>query len=168
MANKVKITVGDVFQVPIDSERVGFGQVVALPEKNVLFICIFSAMTHPNETPDLRQIVHSDILLAGNTFDAKFNHGHWRIVGNVTDNLTSIDLPVYKYGKGAETMVEALDRSKSRRATEAEEELVPFRTYTAPIGFELALKAISGVGVWSDDFYDLKYDPLRKSSQLML
>ena len=165
---KVKTKVGDIFQIPIDSNRVGYGQVVLLPEANVLFICVFAATTRPDETPDLCEIVHSDILLAGNTFDAKFNHGHWHIVGNVTDNLPSIELPIYKYGRGSETMVETVDRSRCRRATKAEEYSLPFRTYTAPVGFELAIKAIGGVGEWLEDFNDLKYDQLRKSSNVVI
>jgi Immunity protein 26 len=165
---RVKVTVGDVFQIPIDASRVGYGQVVLQPENNVLFICVFAATTPPDETPDLQQIVRSEILLAGSTFDAKFNHGHWPIVGRVTENLTTIELPVYKYGKDDETMLESLDRSRQRRATKEEASSLPFRTYTAPVGFELALKAIAGVGEWLGAFDDLKYDQLRKSNEIVI
>jgi hypothetical protein len=165
---KVKVKVGDVFQIPIDSARVGYGQVIMQPEKNVLFICVFAATRPPNAMPDLDEIVRSDILLAGNTFDAKFNHGHWPIVGNVTSNLAEIELPNYKSGKGDTAVVETLDRSRRRPATKQEEQLLPFRTYTAPVGFELAIKAIAGVGDWLADYDDLKYDDLKRSSEVIV
>jgi len=168
MASKVKVQVGDVFQIPIDNSRVGYGQVVARPEKNVLFICVFAATTAADLIPDLAEIVRSEILLAGNTFDAKFNHGHWSIVGNMTSNLVEIPLPHYKSGMAESVIVETLDRSRRRAATKEEEELLPFRTYSAPVGFELAIKAIAGNGVWLPDYDDLKYDKLKISSTIVV
>src|SRR4051794_27416313 len=84
---KIEVNVGDVFQIPIDDTRIGYGQVVLKPEKPILFICVFAATTAPGVPPDLDEITRSDILLAGSTFDALFNHGRWTIVGNVTSNL---------------------------------------------------------------------------------
>ncbi len=168
MASKVKVQVGDVFQIPIDDSRWGYGQVVLQPEKNVLFICVFAATTESDQAPDLEQVVRSDILLAGNTFDAKFNHGHWPIVGNLISNLVKIPLPNYKSGKEETTIVETLDRSRRRSATKEEEQFLSFRTYTAPVGFELALKAIAGVGRWLLGYDDLKYDKLKVSSKIMV
>lgn len=171
MADKAKISVGDVFQITIDSARVGYGQVVLRPEKNVkgvLFICVYAETTRPGEIPSIRQIVQSDILLAGNTFDAKLNHRHWPIVGNITDNLPSIALPHYKCAQSDAVVVENLERTRRRQATAAEANELPLRTYTSPAVFELALKAIGGVGEWRDEFDDLKYDELRKSSEVVV
>ncbi len=143
--------------------------VVLKPEKPVLFICVFTATTAPGVSPDLDEIVRSDILLAGSTFDALFNHGRWTIVGNVTSNLPSIALPVYRYGMGdTRECVETLDRSRHRRATKEEERSLPFRTYSAPILFEDALKAIAGVGEWLPDYNDMKYDALKASSEVIV
>lgn len=167
MALKVKVNVGDIFQIPIDSARVGYGQVVFIPEKKVLFVCVYAETTRPDETPNIRQIVQSDVLLAGNTFDGKIWNGDWPIVGNIMENLPSIALPTYKYGMGDEAVVETLDRTRRRRATPEEEQSLPFRAYTAPIRFELALKAIGGVGEWRDDFDSLSYEQLRKSSEVI-
>src|SRR5438105_15772764 len=102
MARKATVKVGDVFQIPIDDARVGYGQVVLKPENPVLFICVFAATTMRNVSPNFNDIVCSDILLAGSTFDALFKHGRWTIVGNVKSNLSSIALPVYKSGMGDE------------------------------------------------------------------
>lgn len=165
---KIEVNVGDVFQIPIDDARIGYGQVVLKPENPILFICVFAATTPPGTSPDLNEIVRSDILLAGSTFDALLNNGRWRIVGNVMSNLSSIALPVYKSGMGAEAIVETLDRSRRRRASKQEESLLPFRTYTAPIGFELALKAIGGIGEWLPPYDDMKYDALKASSDVVV
>lgn len=166
MAKKVPVKVGDVFQIPIDETRIGYGQVVLQPEKHVLFICVFATTTRLGAMFDLEEVVRSEILLAGNTFDAKFNHGHWTIVGNITSNLPRVVLPNYKHGMGERTIVETLDRSRQRHATKEELELLPFRTYTAPVGFELALKAIAGVGPWQPAYDELKYDYQRRSSKV--
>jgi hypothetical protein len=166
--NKVEVNVGDVFQIAIDDARIGYGQIVAKPEKPILFICVYAMTTRPGESPNIDEIVQSDILLAGNTFDALLNHGHWKIVGNVTSNLPSIALPVYKSGMGETAIVETLDRSRRRRATVAEENSLPFRDYAAPILFEDALKAIAGVSAWMSDYDDLQYEPLRRSSEVVV
>ncbi len=165
---KVEVNVGDVFQIPIDDARVGYGQVVLKPEKPILFICVFAMTTPPGASPDIDEIVHSDILLAGSTFDALFRNGQWKIVGNVASNLPLIALPVYKSGIGDEALVETLDRSRSRKASKQEESSLPFRTYTAPIGFELALKAIGGIGEWLPDYDDMKYETLKLSSSVVV
>jgi hypothetical protein len=166
--SKIEVNVGDVFQPPIDGVRTGYGQVVLKPEKPILFICLFAVTTAPGELPKLDEIVRSDILLAGSTFDALFNHGRWKIVGNVTWNLSSIALPVYQSGMGDSAIVETLDRSRRRRANKQEESILPFRTYTAPIGFELALKAIGGIGEWLPPYNDMKYDVLKASSRTIV
>lgn len=166
MAKKVKAKIGDVFQIPIDDARVGYGQVVLFPEKSSLFICVFAATTPPGVEPDLNEIVRSDILLAGSTYDGKLWHGHWPIVGNVTTNLPSIALPVYKSGMGATAIVETLDNSRRRPATKQEEEFLPFRHYAAPGVFEDALKAIAGLGEWRYD--KLSYEILKASSEVVV
>ena len=171
MAARVQINPGDVFQIPIDSERVGYGQVVLRPEQNVrsvLFVCVYAQTTRPHESPNVQQIILSDILLAGLTFDAKLHNGDWPIVGSVTENLPNIALPNYKYRMSEKAVVETLDRRRRRWATPEEEKSLPFRTYASPMVFELALKAISGVGQWRDDFNNLKYEELRKSESIVV
>jgi hypothetical protein len=164
---KVEVNVGDIFQIPIDDARVGYGQVVLEPEKHVLFICLFAATTAPQALPIIADIVQSDILLAGNTFGALFRHGQWKIIGNIKSNLSAIALPVYKYGMGVTAVVETLDRSRRRRATPYEESTLPFRGYCAPIRFELALKSMAGIGEWIPSFDKLKYDVLKASSRVV-
>jgi len=170
MARKAKqqVNVGDVFQIPIDDSRAGYGQVVLKPEEPVLFICVFAMTTPPGALADVDEIVRSDILLAGSTFNALINNGHWTIVGNVTANLPSIALPVYKSMREDGMIIETLDRSRSRKASRQEESSLPFRTYTAPIGFELALKAIGGVGEWLPEYDDMKYESLKLSSNVVV
>ncbi len=168
MAEKVKAKVGDVFQIPIDDTRVGYGQVVVQPEKNVLFVCVFSATTRPDEHPDPEVVLRSEILLAGNTFDAKIWHGHWPVVGNTPPNMDAIALPNYKEGLPGQAFVESLDLKRRRRATIEEERLLSFRGYVAPVRFENALKALFGIGEWLADYEDLKYQRVRESSSIMI
>jgi len=168
MADKIKAKVGDIFQMPIDDTRVGYGQVVVQPERKVLFVCAFAATTRPGEQPDLNVILRSEILLAGNTFDAKIWHGHWPVVGNLPPNMGTIVLPNYKEGLPGQALVESLDRTRRRRATIDEERLLPFRLYVAPVGFEKALKALFGIGEWLADDEDLRYDRVRQSGLIVI
>jgi hypothetical protein len=69
---------------------------------------------------------------------------------------------------GDDAVVETLDRSRRRRATQQEEQSLPFRKYRAPIGFELALKAIAGIGEWQPGYDGLKYDSLKRSSNVVV
>ena len=56
---KVRAKAGDVFQIPIDEERVSFGQV---SENNggVLRIITFNKAFPSTKTPDLREIIEND------------------------------------------------------------------------------------------------------------
>lgn len=168
MAEKVRAKVGDIFQIPLDDTRVGYGQVVVQPEKNVLFVCAFVATTRPDEQPDLETILRSEILLAGNTFDAKIWHGHWTVVGNVPPDMKAIALPKYKEGLPGQAFIESLDLKQRRRATTEEERLLPFREYVAPIRFENALKALFGIGDWLAMYEDLKYARVRQGSSIAI
>jgi hypothetical protein len=45
---EVKSLVGDVFQIPIDHERLGYGQVLASITPNPLYIGVFEPFSHEN------------------------------------------------------------------------------------------------------------------------
>lgn len=168
MALRVKARVGDIFQIPIDDTRVGYGQVVMQPDKSSLFICIYSIRTRPGEQPDLDAVVQSEILLAGNTFDARIWHGYWPVVGNIEPNMATIALPNYKEGLPGRANVENLDRTRRRPATKEEEQILPFRSYVAPIRFEKALKALAGIGEWRPEHEDLKYERVLRCSSVIV
>ncbi len=168
MVLEVKAKVGDIFQIPLDSSRVGYGQVLAQPEKNVLFICLFSTKTERGIQPDLLSIIRSEILLAGNTFDAKIWHGHWPVVGNIMPDLENIALPNYKEGPPGQAFVENLNLTRKRAATKQEEDVLLFRSYVAPVRYEKALKALAGVGEWRSEYDELRYEHTLRSSKVVI
>ena len=55
----IRVKLGDIFQIPLDATRFGYGQVVAQPEKKVLFICVFAAVTERGKQPNLDAVTHS-------------------------------------------------------------------------------------------------------------
>lgn len=134
----------------------------------MLFICVFAAVTERGEQPNLDAVTHSEILLAGNTFDAKIWHGHWPVVGNRLPDMRNIALPNYKEGLPGQCFAESLDLTRRRPATAEEEKILPFRSYVAPVRFEKARKALAGVGEWSPDYDELKYEHARRSSAVVV
>ncbi len=166
MAGKVRASIGDVFQIPIDDARVGYGQVIAQPLKGVLYICAFRMTTMRDEQPYLDAILGSEVLLAGNTFDAKIWHGHWPVVGNVEPK--AIALPNYKEGAPGQALVESFDQKRRRRATAEEERLLPYRSYSAPMVIQDALKAALGIGEWLPNYEDLKYERVRQAASVLV
>ena len=84
---KYKITPprkGDVFTIPLDDGRVHLGQVIAFERFDLLFyIVVFDLVTTPERAPDLvDRTLASRPILAGQTMDALFRPGGWKVVGN--------------------------------------------------------------------------------------
>jgi hypothetical protein len=167
MSLRTKAKLGDVFQIPLDGARVGYGQVVAQPQKDVLFVCLFAAVSKTEEQPNLQTILRSEILLAGNTFDGKIWHGHWPVVGNVPPS-SAIALPKYREGLPGHAFVESFDMTKRRVATIEEESVLPFRTFVAPIRLENALKALLGTGEWLEEYDHMRYELVQRSSKVVI
>lgn len=148
---------GDVFLLPIDKSRVGLGQIVdVLPSE--LYVVIFSKAWSTSSPPSACDVVGQEVLFASLTFDAKLNNGEWTLVGNVTDNLKNIKLPLSKVRISGVMHIESHDGKWSRRATEGEAEHLRFRKTVAPVRLEKALKAYFGI-IESHPAYDeLRYD----------
>lgn len=165
----ILVKVGDVFAIPIDDDRSGIGQLVA--EKGaVLYIVVYDAALSNGaaETGAWTEVTETaPLLLAALSLDGKIYNGHWPIVGNRTDNLGALPDPVFKVGQSGEMLLENRDLSVRRVATEVELEVLRYRTVTAPVRFEKALKAHHGIGEWSEHYDPLLADYAIASSRLI-
>ena len=94
----MKLKIGDVFEIAIDENRDGFGQIVALPNESTLLISIFERVKLKTETLSLDEICNSRILFLGFTLDAKLYHKHWRLIGNYNQNIGAVKIPYYRLG----------------------------------------------------------------------
>tara|TARA_R110002049_G_C9026253_1_gene551704 strand:- start:81 stop:995 length:915 start_codon:yes stop_codon:yes gene_type:complete len=148
---------GDVFLLPIDSTRVGLGQIVDVLQSE-LYVVIYANIWNASSPPCPQDAVGQEVLFASLTLDAKLHHGDWTVIGNVTNNLANIKLPLSKVRISGEMHIESHDGSWSRCATAEEAEQLRFRKTVAPVRLEKALKAHYGVLEPHPAYDDLRYD----------
>jgi hypothetical protein len=159
-----KLTVGDVFLVPLDSERYGIGQ-LAGDWNGELYVVVYDRVVSREASAD--DLNGAGLQLAALTLDAKFHHGDWPVIGNRKDNVPYLPQPWFKVGVNGETHIEARDRSVTRRATSTEEARLRHRTVVAPVRIENALKALHGLAEWNPRFDELRADYAVESAKLV-
>ena len=161
----MKLKEGDIFTVPIDKERIGFGQIVHISNKNNFIIVVFKSVWPINRKMEFAEIVKDDILLMGYTMDAKLYHKHWAVIGNYKDNLSLMQFPYYKLGTFPGDIY-LLDHAgkKIRKCTRKEFESLEYRNVVAPVRYEKALKAYYKLEEWQKGFDDLLIENLMKGS----
>ncbi len=168
-AKGIRPKVGDVFEIPIDEARVGYGQIAAQRFESYLMV-VFSTAYQRDQRPDTTLITSGDIAFVGESLDAKIWNGDWAIVGNVSPDLSRIPVPVYKVTVGdiGSWFVEDYEGTRRRPASPAEVNLLEFRTTVAPIRLEKALQALHGARSWEPTFRPLEYANVKRSSQVRL
>lgn len=159
----MKLKVGDIFEFSINEKSKSYGQIVSLFKKDALTIIVFEGQYRSR--PDIEELLNDNILLFGNTFDAKFYHKHWIVIGNETSNLTSIKFPYYKIGSEP-VYIEDFLENKLRKASANEQNILNYRSYIAPVRFETALKAYYKIVEWREDFDELMYSNVIKSTEI--
>jgi len=155
LKKEVKLQKGDIFTIPIDDNRIGYGQIIETREHDFLIV-VFDYSESDDNTTDLSAVVKSRKILMGNTLDAKFFNGDWRIVGSVTDNLKEIPLPTYKIGlPGSLQAVSYYGNIVSTADVELDD--LEYELVSAPIRFEKALQAHFGKGEWDERDNEILY-----------
>jgi hypothetical protein len=166
-SRKIKVHVGDVFQIPVSKDCSGFGQVLA-NDAGMLLMAIFDQRAGGDRHPSLESIVSADLLFIANSPDAKIWHGHWPIIGNVAPDRARIPLPKYKVGRGGEMYVENYEANKTRVATPEELALLDLRSSWSPEILEDALKAQWGLGPWNDHYNRLRAENALRSCKVQI
>jgi hypothetical protein len=157
MADKrVCLTIGDVFRLPLDLSRVGYGQIVGRFGRSAYYFAIFEQPHELSEQPGLAEIVQGRIALLALSLDALLYHGGWEIVGNTA--VPEIKWATYKEAIAPDTF-EAVDHTGSMRrpATPDEVERLPFRSVVAPIRLQNAFRALHGAAAWDEAYDALRY-----------
>lgn len=155
-----KLTEGDIFNIPIDENEVGYGQIVKIKSHNFLMI-VFKGLWRKNEDINISEIVSNEVLFMGYSIDAKLYHNHWKIVGSYTENLDKIELPLFRLGTPPDEIY-ILDHKgdKIRKCSVDEFELLDYQKIISPVRYEKALKAFYNKDHWHDDYEVLKVDNL--------
>lgn len=155
---------GDVFLIPLDDDRVGLGQIVDVL-RSELYVVVYDKAWDAGNPPSPQKVFILTPLFASLTLDAKLYHGDWKIIGNVTDNLSAIKLPLSKVRISGKMHIESHDGSWRRPATAAEAEHLRFRKTVAPVRLEKALQAQHGIVEDHPAYDDLRYELVVESSQ---
>jgi hypothetical protein len=162
--------VGDVFAIPIDDDRVGFGYVVGEHPGLDLHVAVFGAAHARDSTPPLEEIVKQGPAFLAHTTDTMIRYGRWWTVGNVEPAAERWPVPAYRMHHGGPHSDEQiwdyeLERHRAPRdAEELERALRPI-SY-APQKFQRALQALHGIGDWEDEFEELRFSRAASAATL--
>jgi hypothetical protein len=148
--------IGDVFRLTIDSQRVGFGQIVGKYGRDAYYFAIFEQPHHVGERVNLASVVSSDVALLALSFDALLFHGDWEVVGR--HEPPALRWGVYKKAV-APGVFEAVDHTGEhrRRISAAEAGSLPTRMIVAPALVQNALRALHGAAPWHEAYDRLRY-----------
>lgn len=152
---KIKVSLGDVFAIPVNGNTYSYGQLVYRGATSDVFI-IFDMATEQSKS--LKEIVKSPILFMVNSVDIKLEDGEWLILGK-EEIPESLSLKNYI----AETLdgYVVLDPGGKgiREATEADIKNLTTLTSYSPFVIERAIQARFGDGEWEDYLDELLYKP---------
>lgn len=143
--------IGDVFAIPIDEFRIGYGQIVC----DLGYIVVFRPAFERSARQILPDIVGSEIALFGQTIDTRIEDGDWAIVGSSPPDLQRIPRPHYLSYRLGKDVIMDFDDEYLREATVEDRRFYEPRWSVDPLYFEMALQALHGVGPW-----DAEYDRL--------
>jgi hypothetical protein len=143
-AKRIRAKVGDVFAIPISTDKRVYGQVVAQTGVEFLVVVFHSSSVSAEEA------MRSGIDLAGIVFDVKLRNGDWPIVANLPP--VRINAPWFVLGhEGLENLrIENFDRSVTRMVRLAEAAKHHHRHLSYPMVLQLAAEALHGQREWKD------------------
>lgn len=161
---KIRVKVGDVFQIPIDDSHISFGQVL-VNNSGVLRIATFKKKYKLSDTPSIEQIVTEPILLLTDTMDAKIWSGDWKVYGNT--NVISDSLPKPRFKLGMEPVyITNYEQTRKRIASADEANILDHKFSVSPIRIQNGRQAYFGIKEWDDDFDKLTLEYCIEKSKI--
>ncbi|MCQ2001001.1 Imm26 family immunity protein [Arthrobacter zhaoxinii] len=159
---------GDVFKIPLGDGRAAVGQVVSTYFSGTYYVLIFDFIAAEEEVPSLvSEVLESEPLFAGLTFDALFRPGRWQMLENRPVDGRKF-LPAYKIGghTPARCMVVDFWGTRRRPATDLERETLPFRDTFSSAIFDNAIRAHAGLEPWAEYYDELRAGDIVTSAEL--
>lgn len=171
MTAKRRFSVGDVFTVPVEDDRVGYGQIVDEwgESGGHFYFAIFDGVYPRGDVVDLDEVLSRPVVILALSMDPLLLHEHWQVVDH-RDVVEGLPWPAYKEGVSPPGAFEVVDFTGSLRrpATEDEVEQLPFRSVVAPVRLEKAFQALHGVGEWNAAYDALRPVPDDMTSNALL
>ncbi|ALM50534.1 hypothetical protein AMR72_17575 [Flavobacterium psychrophilum] len=155
---------GDIFEFSINQSTKSYGQIIDTAKKSTITIIVFEGLY--SSRPEIKELLNDNILFFGNTFDGKLFNKHWIVFDNFIDNIKNVKLPYYKIGL-EDLYVEDFFENKLRKINKNEEDVLLYKSYIAPVRFELALKAYYKILTWDNDYDKLLYSNVLKSNEII-
>jgi Immunity protein 26 len=167
LRKRARISVGDVFSLPLDDERAGCGQVVAKYESGGYYFAIFAEAYKRSALPPPSELIRGDLAFLALSLDAKIHVGDWQVIGTEPVG-NDLPLPAYKEVVGTPDQVDVVDYSgaRRRRAAPAEVARLAYRKIVAPVRLEKALRALHGVESWESAYDELRPNEATSTASL--
>ena len=162
----IEAKVGDVFLIPLDESSCAGGQVISIRGENELYLAVFGQRLSKDET-DPELATSGAPRLLGLSFDAKLWHGHWPIIGNLTEKVGAYPQPNYKVRSAGVLSFQSRDAAVTRPITDEEAKILEDRTVCDAAVIEDAIKATFGIVEWSEHYDNLRADYAIASSKLL-
>jgi hypothetical protein len=146
---------GDIFAIPISTERISLGQ-VAWRRGQAYLLVVFEGLYPTEPLPDLDAAIEGPIRLQTLTFDALIHSGRWPIIGHRPVAAGRIATPEYKVmTRPDEYSVTDFSGKIIRPARQGDIDKLPSLTYVSPVRLEHAAQALAGLGPWTDAYMGL-------------
>jgi hypothetical protein len=164
---KTRLTVGDVFQIPVDDARFGYGQAVGKYGEDAYYLAVFDGLFDSFNRDDPCAVAQGPVVFLALSFDAKVAVGDWTIRGHCAV-ATEMPLPAYREMVGGPDRIDVVDFSGTRRRLARQHELqgLPNRLLVAPVRLEMALKARYGLEPWLDVYTALEPSSIATTARL--
>lgn len=151
----MRTQVGDLFLVPITTERVSVGHVAwrRLPgRKSDVLLVVYEGIYPREPIPDLDAAIDRPIALQLRSFDVLITTGRWPLVGRRPVPSDRIRMPDYKVMTEPPDTYAVTDFTGRilRRAGGGDIDALAFASSRGPIALERAAQALAGLGSLDD------------------
>jgi hypothetical protein len=148
---RITPTTGDVFLVPLGDGASAGGQVIAIREREELYIAIMDRRLS-SSTCDPKLAIAGDPAFLTLTFDAKLANRDWPIIGNCVNTIERFPHPSFKIKHAGVMQIESRDKQTRRLANLHELSLLHYRSVGSAMIIQDAVRAFFGVGPWVETY----------------
>ncbi len=156
---------GDVFLIPLDTDRFAVGQVVRGGTLELYVVIYDKIVGTKDPVPELGG---QKVLFAALTIARKLLDGDWPVVGSQPGNLDRLPVPWFRLEEGGRTYAQSLDRAHVRKVDETATERLRDRNLVAPARIEQALRAHHHRGQWQAHYDELLADYAFETAKMMM
>lgn len=146
---------GEVFQIPVDDDRVAYGQVLSTQE--FLHLVVFDGLHDREGEHDPEEALRASVILYAWTRDDFLRNGQWPVVeSRVVEPNAMPPVAFIELAEPGEFQAVDWAGHVLRPASPTEVENAPFRSINSPESVQEALEAWHGVRPWEEKHFSLR------------